>query len=802
MHAIGIGSRELRAVKSGLALWKLTGALVGAWTLALPGWAQVVVPSVTGGSAVTTTPLATTLGAAASTVPVVGANAASPLAGPSLNGRSADDATEASRLLDRAAHERTDPEQRRALQRLGVTDFQKFVAEASGQQLPLFGYGVFGGENFGAPQNIPAPADYAIGPGDEIAVQLWGAVDADLRLVVDRNGQISVPKVGTLTVAGVRASQLESVLAAHIGRVYRNFQLNATLGRLRSIQVYVVGHARRPGTLVVSSLSTLVSALFESGGPAATGSLRAIQVKRDGKVVSTIDLYRFIAQGDKAADVKLLNGDVIVVPPAGSRVAVMGAVVTPAVYELKSPQESLADVLAYGGGVLSTTSPHKVQVERIDAAAPRSQRSVETRTLDADGLNSSVRDGDMLTLFKISPKFGNAVTLRGSVAAPLRYPYRPGMKVSDLIPEREALIRPDYYISKNMAVQFEGGPRVAGGRTAVADERAVTDVRNRLEEPNWDYALIERLDAKAVRSQLIPFNLGRAVIDHDPREDRELQPGDVVTVFGAGDIPVPMEKRTQYVRLGGEVKAPGVYEIQPGETLTQLVARAGGLTANAFVYGTEFIRESVRKQQQANLEQALRQFESDIVGASATALQNVQDAEKATQVQGQIASQQQLLARLRTLRANGRIALDIDPARPVLGDVVLEDGDSITVPYPSSFVGVFGAVFSERSFVYRDGAVVSDYLKRAGLTRSADEDALMIIRADGSVESDPQRAGALFSFSRGIGERNVYPGDSIFIPDKIDRETLYTRFVRGVKDWTQILYQFGLGAAAVKTLRQ
>jgi hypothetical protein len=419
---------------------------------------------------------------------------------------------------------------------------------------------------------------------------------------------------------------------------------------------------------------------------------------------------------------------------------------------------------------------------------------VVERALDAQGLKSALRDGDMLTLLKISPQFANAVTLRGNVAAPLRYPYRPGMRISDLIPEREALIRPEYYQSKNMMVQFESGTNIGQGRVA-------REVRNLLEEVNWDYALVERLDAKAVRSQLIPFNLGRAILERDPKDDLELLPGDVVTVFGVGDVPVPIEKRTQFVTLGGEIKVPGLYQIQPGETLPQLVKRAGGLTSNAFAYGTEFTRESTRRQQQANLDLAVRRFESEISASSATALQNTQE-DRPPNLQAQLASQQVLLTRLRSLKASGRVSLDLDPTQPILPDIPLEDGDSITVPYPSSFVGVFGAVLTERSFIHRNGYKVADYLKRSGPTRSADSDGLMLIRADGTVESDSQSSNGFFGSGSTVLDRKVYPGDSIFIPEKLDRETAYTRFIRGAKDWTAILYQFGLGAVGLKTLRQ
>lgn len=682
---------------------------------------------------------------------------------------------------------------------LATTEYQRFVQDTTGRALPLFGYDLFTAGAFPSLQNVPVPTDYVLGPGDEIDLKLWGAVDADLRLAVDRNGQVNIPRVGTVNVAGIKASQLEPTLRSQVSRVYNNFQLSATLGQLRSIQVFVVGQARRPGAYTVSSLSTLISALFESGGPAATGTLRNIQLKRDGKMVSTIDLYKFINEGDKTADARLQPGDVIVIPPAGPRVAVTGALDQPAIFELTGTEEPLGKVLSYGGRTQALTTPHKVLVERIDATKAKAPRSVDERALDAKGLQSTVRDGDVVTLFKISPEFGNAVTLRGNVAAPLRYAYRPGMRVSDLIPEREALIQPDYYTRRNLVVQYENGRE--SGRN-VSDSRVVNEVKNLLQEINWDYAVVERLDPKELRSQLIPFNLGRAVRDKDPAANVELLPGDIVTIFSVNDLPVPVEKRTQYVRIGGEVKVPGVYQLTPGETLDQLVRRAGGFSQNAFVYGTVFLRESTRAQQQANLDRATRRMEADINSQAAAALQNVRDNDKAAEsLQAQLATRRLLLARLQSLKASGRIALELDPRSQNVPPIVLEDGDQITVPTTPSFVGVFGAVTAEASFLHKYNYTARDYLDKAGPTRDADDDYVAIIRADGTVEVNSGVGRSLLSFNTGVLDRRLNPGDTVFVPEKFDKRSAYTRFIEGAKDFTTIFYQFGLGAAGLKVLK-
>ena len=677
---------------------------------------------------------------------------------------------------------------------LGATEFQRFVKTSTGRDLPLFGYSLFSGRRYQSLQNVPVPASYVIGPGDEIVVRLWGAVDGNMRLIVDRNGQISIPRVGSVDVAGTASSKIEEVLRGHVARVYNNFQLNATLGRLRSMQIFVVGQARAPGAYTMSSLSTFVSALFESGGPAATGSMRAIQLKRDGKTISTIDLYQFINEGDKSADVRLMPGDVIVIPPAGARVALQGALDQPGIYELANAQEPLGKVLSYAGRTQALTSIHKVMVERIDITKSRAPRLVEERSLDAEGMNKSLQDGDIVSLFKISSEFGNAVTLRGNVAAPLRYAYRPGMRVSDLIPEREALIVSDYYTRRNILVQYESGRDVSGARL-------VNEVKNLVDEINWDYAVVERLDPREIRSLLIPFNLSKAVRERDPEANIELLPGDVVTIFGVKDLPVPVEKQTRYMRIGGEVQVPGVYQIRAGETLNEIVERAGGFTANSYAYGATFIRESTRVQQQENLDRAVRRMEADVNAQAAFALQNLRDGVSPNGVQTQLSSQRSLLERLRTLKASGRIALELDPRSSKLPTIALEDGDQLTIPTAPSFVGVFGAVAAETSFLHRQNFTVADYLDRAGTTRDADLEYVAIVRADGTFEGTSTSSRGWLNMRQETLDKRLNPGDSIFVPEKFDKRTAYNRFIDGAKDLGTVFYQFGLGFAALKTIR-
>lgn len=680
------------------------------------------------------------------------------------------------------------------LPKLSPTRFQQFVLEATGAELSLHGYKLFERGRFSSLYNVPVPSTYVLGPGDEIDLKIWGAVDLSTRLEVDRDGQVMIPRVGPVSLIGIAANSLDSHLKKQISKVFTNFEVSATVGKLRSIQIFVLGQARNPGTHVVSSLSTLINAIFESGGPSATGSMRRVELIRSGRRVASIDLYQFIQTGDMGTDVRLLPGDVILIPPAGPRVALNGAIDNAAIFELAPGQDDLGSVLAHSGASLALVTPHKALVERVDKQKVNGAREVKEIVLDEAGLKTHLRDGDLVTFLKLSPKFGNAVTLRGNVARALRYAFKPGMRISDLIPSTEALVASDYYEKKNILVQYEKPTQVTVNR--LGDE-----VRFDLPEVNWEYASIERLDNAEIRTTLITFNLGRAVRDKDPEHDLKLKAGDIVTIYSVRDFAVPASKRSIFVKVSGEVNAAGIYQISGSETLTDLIKRAGGLTANAYVFGTVLTRVSTQAQQQLSLAQLVRRAEERLNSQASLLAQNLLDPDKVAGAQAQLASQRAAVERLRTLRPSGRVALELSPKGKDLPAISLEDGDQITVPQIINFIGVYGAVMAETTFIHRDGGTVQDYLDKAGLTREADLDGLMVIRADGTISANQAAKTWIPSIAGSFSKTPIYPGDSIFVPELIDKRTAYTQFIQGAKDWTQLFYQFGLGAAAIRTLR-
>jgi polysaccharide export outer membrane protein len=663
-----------------------------------------------------------------------------------------------------------------------TNEFQEFAAQSVGRYLPLFGYNLFAGapSTFAPADNAPVTPDYVVGPGDEILIRAWGQVDIDYRAVVDRQGMVNIPRVGNINVSGIRYQDLNGYFRTAIGRVYRNFEVSITLGQLRSIQVFVVGQARQPGSYTISALSTIVNTLFAAGGPSPKGSMRSIQLKRGNKTVAELDLYDLLLKGDKSKDVLLMSGDVIYIPPVGPLVAVSGSVNEPAIYELKGTT-SLDDLIRLAGGLSTTAEGRRATVERIE---DRKARKVDEFTLDNAGLAREVRDGDMVRLYALSPKFDNAITLRGAIANPGRYPFRDGMRVSDIIPNRDALVVPDYWARQNRVQDV----------LVLGQQRLRIEVNRNYDEINWDYAVIERLSYATLSPQLIPFHLGRAILDGDQTNNVQLQPGDVLTIFSKADIQVPIAKQTKFVRLEGEVVAPGIYQALPGETLRQLITRIGGATPNAYLYGAEFTREATREIQQKRLKEAIDFLEREIQRAFAASAAS-RDPTEAGNLRLRVEGQQKLLENLRQIKATGRIVLELQPDRADvrdLPDITLEDGDRFLVPSKPDTITVMGSVYNQNAFLYRPDGRVPDYISRAAPTRGADMGATYVIRADGTVVRTRQSG----FFSEGLNGR-LMPGDTIVVPEDLEKFS----FTKELKEWAQIFYQFALGAAAVKILR-
>jgi protein involved in polysaccharide export with SLBB domain len=806
------------------------------------------------------------------------------------------------------------------------TEFQQMVANSIGKMLPIYGVNLFRNppSTFAPLNAVPVTPDYVIGPGDELLIQVWGQVTLNSRLTVDRSGSIYIPQVGTVHVAGLSFAQMHDFLKAQMARVFRNFDLNVNMGQLRSIQVFVVGQARRPGSYTISSLSTLTNALFATGGPAPQGSLRHIQLKRAGNVVVDFDLYDLLLHGDKSKDEQLLPGDVIYIPPVGPQVAVAGSVNAPAIYELKSANSTtIGEILELAAGLTSVASKETIRLERVDE---RRMRSITEVALDAPGRATVLHDGDLLELMAVPGQYKDAITLRGNVANPGRYTWKTGMRIRDLLPNKDSLITRDYWLKRSQLGQpvltyiptclpttpfgipgliygipvgeegqnpnwrysstrnpnliglafgseegasngTDNGPTDGGldctkvpesetaasgindrytpptqtppttnsagaqnlsnnglftnnvqqnnsgvnqlsatsasvGSTVVANSSAGqfkprNDVK--LSEPDidWSYAVIERQSKENLTTSLLPFNLGKLVLEGDASQNLELLPGDVVTIFSKADIRVPQAQQTRYVRLEGEVVSSGVYSVLPGETLRHLVERAGGLTPDSYLYGSEFTRESTRRVQQQRLNEYIDQITLQV---STNATNNAGRALNAQDSAAMAAAQQQnqnVINSLRQVRATGRIVLEMPvDANNIsqLPDLPLEDGDRFIVPRVPSTVSVDGAVYNQNSFVYDPSRRVGSYIRLAGgANRDADKNRAYVIRASGSVLSKQYSSSLRGSSFESL---HIYPGDTVVIPLNLTKGNT----LRTVVSIAQIVGQLGIAIAAGNTV--
>ena len=416
------------------------------------------------------------------------------------------------------------------------------------RELKQFGYDFFLSKpsSFAPVADVPVGPDYVIGPGDSFTVTLWGRIEANFAVEVDRNGEISIPKVGVMKVWGLTFSQLQKALMGEISKYYKEFQMNVAMNRLRTIQVFVVGEASSPGNYVLSSLATVYHALIAAGGPSKTGSMRDVQLLRNGKVVESIDLYDFFLRGDRSKDVRLQSGDTIFIPVIGPTVGISGSVKRPAIYEIKGTV-LLKDFVEMAGGVTFQGYLQRVQVERVEAH----QKKVATDfNLSPEGkdqpqpLATLLRDGDFIKIFPIYDQAENVVFLEGHVKRPGSFELKAGMKVSDLIPSYDAL----------------------------------------LPEPYLEHAEIQRLIPPDRRPETVSLNLGK-MLQGDARHNLLLQNQDRVIVFAKANF-----KETPQVSISGEVSSPGKYRLVEKMRVRDLVFQAGNLKRSAYLQEAEITR--------------------------------------------------------------------------------------------------------------------------------------------------------------------------------------------------------------------
>jgi len=603
-----------------------------------------------------------------------------------------------------------------------------FLLQGVTGQLKQFGYNFFDVRFSGLPPTIDAPVgpDYVVGPEDTLSIHIWNVPEPSLNRsyisAVERDGTIFIPQAGSIPVAGATFAQVTQIIRAKLSSLLKRFDLHVSMARLRTMKVYVVGEVVRPGAYELTSLATASHALYAACGPTKSGSLRHVQIVRGSQVLSDLDFYDFLLKGDRSQDLHLQSGDTVVVAPIGPVAAVGGPVKRPAIYELKGPT-SLTAMIEMAGGLSPSADRRRCQIYRVEAGQKRVIVDVQLdQFLTAAKSNGSngvplIQDGDFVRIASVPTQIENAVTLSGAVRNPGPYEYRPGMKLLDLFNPDQVLV--DSYL---------------------------------------DRAELVRTDSMTYETTIQPFN-PRAVFQ-GKEENLELHRLDKIVVATQARPP-------RMVSIQGEVKRPGTYTVERDERLSSVIKRAGGLTSRAFPQGLVMIRESVRKAQQAEIDKFVSSQKQRLLveaaNLTAGAVGTVQGGQTqnpdVTAVQLQMQALDQITSRIQV----GRVVVKMDSAESLEttgDDLILEDGDQLSVPQRPQTVTIIGAVRNPANLIHREDLDAEDYIRQAGgFTKDANQKETYIVRADGSSAGGYTKV------------RTVYAGDTIIVPEEIEPKT-------------------------------
>jgi protein involved in polysaccharide export with SLBB domain len=564
-----------------------------------------------------------------------------------------------------------------------------------------------------------------------------------------------LPKAGIVAVGGLTFEQAREVLRKEFSRYYTGFEMNVSLGALRTMTVYVVGNARQPGAYTVSSLATMGNVLIQAGGPTKAGSMRDIQVRRGGKTVSRLDLYDFLRRGDKSGDHRLLPEDVIFIPPVGPVAAIAGSVNNPGLYELKG-EKTVSQLIELAGGLNTVAFRGRLQIERIMDS--NRQIVFESDLEQSKEQEVDLRSGDILKVFQVVQD-RRTVRILGAVQRDGEYGYRAGMTVKDLI-------------------------ALSGGTKYYAYLKD---------------AELTRLDVTELGPivEKVAIDLEKALAG-DPASNLPLRENDQLLVRT-----VPEWRMASQVTVQGELRFPGTYMVRKGERLSSLIERAGGFSGKAYPRGAVFTRESVRELQQKKLEESIIRLERDLMAQGSARLSAAASPEELKAIEGELRQTKEFLEKLKTVRTTGRMVLDLSPPETLsktIYDIELENGDSLFVPENPQSLQILGAVFNQTAFVFDQSKGLQEYVELAGgYTETADKDRVFVLKVNGSAVRPEHSRFFLSSKSMHRtrdGSPLLEPGDSIVVPEKLER----IAWLRETKDITQILFQIAVAAGVVVAL--
>jgi protein involved in polysaccharide export with SLBB domain len=721
--------------------------------------------------------------------------------------------------------------------------------------LKPFGYELFDNSLLSLMPTLdaPVPDDYVMGPGDVLQVQLFGSKNQMITLLVARDGHLSFPELGPIQAGGLRYSAVKSEIESRVAREMIGVRANVTAGETRTINIFVLGSAKYPGSYTVSGLATVTTALFAAGGVEPIGSLRSVQVKRQGQTVRTFDLYDLLMRGDSASDIKLLPGDVVFIPPVGATAALDGEVQRPAIYELKE-HDTIANLIQMGGGLTPNADDGSAALIRVDAQQQRIVMDVNPSRPPGGAL--PLRNGDELHVARLRPQLDSGVILQGYVYRSKYVAWHEGLRISGVIPSIDELRRDadQHYLlirrelpprrtisvlSADLAAALQAPGSPADIELLPRDTITVFDLQTPREHVIESLMDELRLQSNLGHPTQIVHVDGRVKVPGDYPLETDMRVSDLIRAGGSLDpaaygvhaeltrytVENGGQRHTQVisidlaairrgdpsadialqafdrlsikqvsgwteqdqVTLKGEVRFPGTYAIQPGETLHSVVDRAGGLTEFAFVEGSVFTRDELKRREQEQLDRLATRMRTEIAEVALMGVRAQQGSAPSA-----ISVGEALLQQLTEARAVGRLVIDLKAVlrtRPGSSDdVILRNGDVLIVPKKRQEVMVLGEVQDPTSHLYKRRMTRDDYIDQSGgPTRQADRKRIYVVRADGSVDSGSRR------WFHGGDSVEIHAGDAIVVPldtERLPALTLWTAV-------TGILYNLAIAAAEV-----
>lgn len=678
--------------------------------------------------------------------------------------------------------------------------------------LKNFGYDIFNNSKpstFAPSDFVTVPSNYPIGSDDEIIVMLWGRINEEYRLKVGRNGKINIPRIGPVSVAGSSFNTMRENILNRVGKI-EGVNASVSMGELRTIGIYIVGEVVSPGYYTLSALSNVTNALFAAGGPTKNGSLRKIQLKRNGKIEANIDFYDFLINGIDNTGLRLQSGDVILVPIIKNMAAITGNVRRSALYEFNDKLD-LNQLVKYAGGFTPSAWTNRIQIERF--INNDYQVVLDYNSEHNDLPSFEIKDGDIVKIYPVLEKNHNAIYLSGNVKRPGKQEFKENMRISDILFSYDLLLPETYF---EYAVILRQDPPdfleriITFNLKNVLDNSLSTDnltlkpkdqivIYNRdFFEPvrtvyiegavtyPGEYKLLNNMTIRDLILQAGGLTEEASPIRGEIYRRKYLENKEMLTEKFDFSVELAMKNLSEHnlslqkldrvfirnkkgweeekkIKLSGQFVYPGNYILFEGECLGDLIKRAGGLKEDAYLAAAVFTRKSVKELETKHLNEYSKQMEMDLLSYSTemAAKENSNDLQEA------LSQQIEMKQKIEKKEKSGRVIIDMRK-KENYQNFILEDGDELFVPRKPNTISVIGEVFNPSTFIFEpSNPFVSYYLNAAGgLKKSSDKKQIYIIKANGSILTKKK-----------VLNTNIEPGDAIVVPQKIIYSNPHKRFV-------------------------